>query len=81
MTVDKSTESTQLKARKDQKESSWKSYIGKKKQKKPDSPLLAMNRLEHEGKKKKKSQLSSQLTALVFYLNWYSEAFFHHNIL
>jgi len=52
MTVDKSTESTQLKARKDQKESSWKSYIGKKKQKKPDSPLLAMNRLEHEGKKK-----------------------------
>lgn len=53
MTVDKSTESTQLKARKDQKESSGKSYIGKKKQKKPDSPLLAMNRLEHEGKKKK----------------------------
>lgn len=40
-----------------------------------------MNRLEHEGKKKKKLQLSSQLTALVFYLNWYSEAFFHHNIL
>lgn len=33
------------------------------------------------GKKKKKLQLSSQLTALVFYLNWYSEAFFHHNIL